>query len=852
MNDSCNPKTNHPMKSYHLVRVFVPLICAFLSVNARAATLSVNNTNDNGAGSLRAVLASAADGDMINFSFPLQATITLTSGELVITNDLTINGPGAAHLALSGNTNSRVFNIASNCTVNLSELTIRDGLSGAGDNGGGIHNLGTLALSNCLVAFNSAGSGGGGGGIFNGGSLTAVACSFRSNIGRAGSYGQSAGGGVVVKTPTAGGPGGSGGGILNGGALTVIHCTFYDNRGGAGGHGGNTSIEGGMAAAGGSGGSGGGIFNTGILTCIGCTFSGNHAGAGGAGGNAVGFFSGGYGGSGGMAGECGGIGNTAAAGLVIVRNSIFALNAAGAGGTGGYGLYGSGGNGGPGGAPDLFGAFTSQGYNLVGIGNGSTGLVNGVNGNIVGTSTNPVHPRLGAFQDNGGPTWTLSLVTGSPAIDTGDDTLTGTDQRGFPRLSGVRVDMGAHEGVSSLFSRGEALLVGDGLNNSVAAIEVRSGAAVGTFVQPQAGVNYKAIGPRGLLCVSNLLLVVNQNVDTPFNGEILTFDLNTGVFVGKRVPSSNPNAPYAPRGIIAGSNNTLLVADVGGFDGVHLGRIARYSSQGQFLGNVSTTGLTVPFYPMGLVIGPDGYLYVSGVGNLAQGSLNGFIFRFQFNPLSQNYHYVSTLVSSTAANYYTPGLHNPEGIVFGPDGNLYVTSFYAVFSDNQGATVIDRDAILVFDKNGQRIGSPIHLFATDENRAFAQALLFGPRGDLFVPITSAGEVRRYTAESNFQQFQVLPTAGTAPQYPWYLTFRATNPSTLAYEPPKLTGLVNGDRFDVSWPAGYVGWQLQVQTNAPAVGLNSNWVDVAASFATNRVSFLRAAAEACAFYRLTAP
>ena len=120
-----------------------------------------------------------------------------------------------------------------------------------------------------------------------------------------------------------------------------------------------------------------------------------------------------------------------------------------------------------------------------------------------------------------------------------------------------------------------------------------------------------------MLCVGNQLLVVNQNVNTPYNGEILVFDLNTGAFVGKRVPASNPNAPYAPRGMIIGANNVLYVADVGGFDGAHPGRIARYNSVGTFLGNVNVTGLAIPFYPMGLVTGPDGRLYVSGVGNLA-------------------------------------------------------------------------------------------------------------------------------------------------------------------------------------------------------------------------------------------
>src|SRR5437899_3043809 len=83
-------------------------------------------------------------------------------------------------------------------------------------------------------------------------------------------------------------------------------------------------------------------------------------------------------------------------------------------------------------------------------------------------------------------------------------------------------------------------------------------------------------------------------------------------FSGVLVPSSNANASYAPRGMLEGPNGVIYVADVGGFDGFHLGCIARYNSSGTYLGNVVTTGLSVPFYPMALVIGPDGLLYVSG------------------------------------------------------------------------------------------------------------------------------------------------------------------------------------------------------------------------------------------------
>src|SRR5499427_5355673 len=112
--------------------------------NALPATIIVvTNTNDSGPGSLRDALAIANDGDTIDAS-GVSGTILLTSGELQIHHNVTINGPGAANLAVNGNATSRVFeNFASNVTI--SGFTITNGA--AGGNGGGILNDGGLTLS---------------------------------------------------------------------------------------------------------------------------------------------------------------------------------------------------------------------------------------------------------------------------------------------------------------------------------------------------------------------------------------------------------------------------------------------------------------------------------------------------------------------------------------------------------------------------------------------------------------------------------------------------------------------------------------------------------------------------------
>src|SRR5262249_34310098 len=86
--------------------------------------------------------------------------------------------------------------------------------------------------------------------------------------------------------------------------------------------------------------------------------------------------------------------------------------------------------------------------NLIGDGTGMTGLVNGVNGNQVGTAANPIDPRLGPLADNGGPTLTHALLPGSPAIDAGNNAYaTDFDQRGpgFPRIVNGLIDIGAFE-----------------------------------------------------------------------------------------------------------------------------------------------------------------------------------------------------------------------------------------------------------------------------------------------------------------------------------------------------------------------------------------------------------------------
>src|SRR5439155_4048030 len=119
-----------------------------------AATLSVTTTNDSGAGSLRQSIQNAASGDSINFA--VAGTITLINGELLITNNLNIVGPGQTNLLLDGNHASRVFEISSNVMVSISDLAMTNGFifASSGHNearGGDVYNSGNLTLRRCTV-----------------------------------------------------------------------------------------------------------------------------------------------------------------------------------------------------------------------------------------------------------------------------------------------------------------------------------------------------------------------------------------------------------------------------------------------------------------------------------------------------------------------------------------------------------------------------------------------------------------------------------------------------------------------------------------------------------------------------
>src|SRR5262249_30880637 len=121
------------------------------------STFTVLNLLDSGPDSLRAAVAAAnANPGADTIDFAVTGTIGLTSGELDITDSVTINGPGASALTVSGNQDSRVFGIAGNPTVTIANLTVAGGWTTDSPGGGISVAGGTVTLDHVTVTGNAA------------------------------------------------------------------------------------------------------------------------------------------------------------------------------------------------------------------------------------------------------------------------------------------------------------------------------------------------------------------------------------------------------------------------------------------------------------------------------------------------------------------------------------------------------------------------------------------------------------------------------------------------------------------------------------------------------------------------
>ena len=161
---------NGRLKQRELV-ILSTLVFGVSAVTSHASTITVTNTNDNGPGSLRQALVTAHNGDTITFA--VAGTITLTSGWLPISKNVTVSGPGADQLSIDGNQAIFVVGVFPGKTAAISGLSINNGQTGIWNE------QGTLTMSDCVISGNSPYEG-----LYNHyGALTVSGCVVTGNFG---------------------------------------------------------------------------------------------------------------------------------------------------------------------------------------------------------------------------------------------------------------------------------------------------------------------------------------------------------------------------------------------------------------------------------------------------------------------------------------------------------------------------------------------------------------------------------------------------------------------------------------------------------------------------------------------
>jgi hypothetical protein len=578
-----------------------------LAPSLEAATFTVTNLDDAGAGSLRqAVLdANAAPGaDIIDFQPGLTGTVTLTTGEIGIVDPVDVQGPGATDLTVSGNNSSLIFYIdATTADVTISGLTLSEG---AGSLGGAIYlygNTGSLTLENVTISGNASSAGGGLAAVYapltirnsiitnnyafvGGGLVAAYAPVTIENTTISGNTALALGGAAfsiyadltVTDSTVSGNAADAGGGLAayaspsftierttisgntaaaEGGGIfqyyadgEIIDSTISDNTAGTGGglaayYSPPFTIERTTISGNTAADVGGGIYQRYADGEItNSTISGNTAGTTGGGMYTYGYYS----------------------GPTNIRHSTIASNQAGTSG-GGIDLVDGivllensivADNAAPS-DNDLRGFTFDLAFSLVE--DPGTAIINDNGGNIFNQD-----PILGPLADNAGPTLTHLPGLGSPVIDAGDPVFTGppaTDQRGLQRVVNSVVDMGAVEvgaagtvefaiiAVSVDESAGTVTLTVDRTGSTTGAISVDFVTSDGTALTPgdytmSAGTLNWADGDATPQTI--VVPIVDDLVDEPAETFIVTLSNPTGgaMLGANTVTTVTINASDAP------------------------------------------------------------------------------------------------------------------------------------------------------------------------------------------------------------------------------------------------------------------------------------------------------------------
>jgi len=555
----------------------------------------VTNSNDGGAGSLRQAIANAtAPGTRILFNLssptnpimppPLptqQSLITLSTAQLSVGSGRNIFIDASVLVDGSGNPAVEDDPLRSGESVIPHGVTVKAG--------GPMRILNVAAnavvgVHGVTISDGDAGAGNGGG-ISSAGKLTLTECTVSGNTGSDGGGIFVSGGTLLLRRSTLSGNESSdrGAGLHgSGGTLRVESCTISDN----------------IAT-----GQGGGIYNACPLSLSHSTVAGNSATYG---------------------------GGLRISGPTTLENNILADNIISNPQDWGPDVWMT--------SPE---AVTTVGANLVGTFNGGNVVVSA--GPLVGTAASPIDPLLGSLAGNGGPTETMKLLPGSPAIDGGEESggTPFTDQRGFARILSGGLDLGAYETGASDFN--------------------------------PAGLTLHAKVPFAVGTGGTMRFEISTDPD---------FLPSVGVLAGSGTVGSNDaqgsSAEFSfPSDLAEDSFGNLFIADSGN-NLIRMitpqGVVSTVAGTGQF-GYVDGDGDEARFaFPSGVAVGLDDTVYVADTINhvirkLTRPELEGLPWTVE-----------------TLAGFGFPGFMNgigtsslfnhPHGLIVDPSGNVFVADTY--------------------------------------------------------------------------------------------------------------------------------------------------------------------------------
>jgi hypothetical protein len=358
----------------------------------------------------------------------------------------------------------------------------------------------------------------------------------------------------------------NGGAIIDKGMLTITGSTLSGNNA--------TSLGGAIAVTGSltlinstltlnTASLGGAIEDVGSVTVIDCTLTANQAGTGTNGGG-------------------GAIDNSGNASALMIGNSIIAENSAGFG-------------------PDVTNKATSLGNNLVGITNGSSGWILS---DRTGNTMQPLNPLLGTLSSNSGPTQTIPLLPGSPALGTGAiiNGIT-VDQRGVARPAN-NPDIGALQTIPATTT----ITIVD--NN-------------GVYTGSPFGATGSVTGPGGVIAGATLTFMYYNASDTGFTNPLAAAPTNVGDYVV--VAQYSGNASFAPARatttlfITMASTSIVLTSSTGGSS--NYGQSVTFKAVISVVapGGGTPTG-SVTFFSNGVNLGT--VTVINGIASLTTSALN--------------------------------------------------------------------------------------------------------------------------------------------------------------------------------------------------------------------------------------